>query len=108
MWEWGSLTGQIPRLARARADQTEINIRCRARSSKQSTLKSTGHSADYCIPHVQPIDSPDLDAALLAVPAKNHLNWLVKVSGIALAENALLQSEIEQVLSLLQQEISHE
>jgi hypothetical protein len=48
---------------------------------------------------------PDFRDALLAMPTKNHLNWIVFVTGISMDENEQLQDEVAEILDLLRQEI---
>jgi hypothetical protein len=53
------------------------------------------------LPYREPVQSPDLDAALLAVPTRNHLNWIISASEAALGENVDLRDEIERLLAVL-------
>ena len=48
---------------------------------------------------------PDFRDALLAMPTKNHLNWIVFVTGISMDEIEQIQDEVAEILDLLQQEI---
>ena len=57
------------------------------------------------LPFLSAAVGPDFRDALLAMPTKNHLNWIVFVTGISMDENEQIQDEIAEILDLLQQEI---
>ncbi len=57
------------------------------------------------LPFMSAAVGPEFGDALLAVPTKNHLNWIVFVTGISMDENEQIQDDIEKILDLLRQEI---
>jgi hypothetical protein len=57
------------------------------------------------LPFMSGAVGPDFRDALLAMPTKNHLNWIVFVTGISIDENEQLQDEVVNILDLLRQEI---
>ena len=60
------------------------------------------------LPFMSAAVGPEFGDALLAVPTKNHLNWIVFVTGISMDENEQIQDDIEKILDLLRQEIVHQ
>ena len=57
------------------------------------------------LPFMSAAVGPEFGDALLAVPTKNHLNWIVYVTGVSMDENEQIQDDIEEILDLLRQEI---
>ena len=57
------------------------------------------------LPHVSTVTTPDFADALLAMPTKNHLNWIALVTGISQEENEKIQDEVAKILDLLREEI---
>jgi hypothetical protein len=57
------------------------------------------------LPFVNVDVGPDFRDALLAMPTKNHLTWIIYVTGISMDEHEKLQDEVAKILVLLRQEI---
>ncbi len=57
------------------------------------------------LPHVSAVSSPGFSDALLAMPTKNHLNWIALVTGVAMGENEQIQDEVAEILKMLRKEI---
>ena len=58
------------------------------------------------LPHANAVSGPDFGDALLAMPTKNHLNWIAHVTGISMKENEQAQYEVAEILELLRNEIA--
>ena len=55
------------------------------------------------LPYVGAPVTPSFEAALLSVPAKNHLDNVAMVSEIVIGENEALQVAVADILSMLQE-----
>jgi len=95
-----SLTGWSGRLANLH--HTEQNI-----SDYMENVFIPDMSGRAPLPYLSVVSTPDFGDALLAMAIKNHLNWIVLVTGIAQDENEQVQDEIAKILELLHNEIEH-
>lgn len=115
----GALSGAIASGQLSLIRDSELRSRLAGWSGRLTDLQRTEQGmADYMdivmasdmsdralLPYLSAVSTEEFGVALLATSTKNHMNWIVFVTDIAMDLNEQIQAEVSEIIKLLKKEI---